>query len=539
MVTAVDVAIIGFGPAGEVLASTLGEAGISVAVFERWPEPYPLPRLTTLDGECCRVVQATSADVDKGFSESCVQDAVNFTDGDGEHVMRVVYPGEIGGWPARLSIFQPDFEKGIADKVETMPSVTINRGWEALDIVQDDDGVTLTIAPYNHGAMRITDERQTVRARYLVGTDGARSFVREKMKLPVKDFNLHERWLNFDAELKRPLPEHFNKLVIFMDPKRPHMYMPIGQRYLRLEFRVMEDETDEQVTNPEVAWDFLTRQHGLGPDDVRIMRQVVYHYHTRIAEQWQDGRVFIAGDAAHTMPPYMGQGGCAAIRDGRNLGWKLVEVLSGRSDPALLSTYQVEREPHLTTIVMGSDMLSRMVNIVDPVAAEKRNKGMREDGERRPPDLPNLSVGILHKTDGGELDPTAGLVVPQGRLRRGTKWCRGDDLLGTGFQIWSLRDLRPTLGPDASAWISENKVGIGVFEDEESADYVHDCDGTYKEYLKKLGVDVLIVRPDFYSFGGCLRADINALVASLLGQLCRTGGQPSSKPAALTQDTAQ
>lgn len=533
MVTSVDVAIIGFGPGGEVLASTLGEAGLSVAVIERWPQPYPLPRLTTLDGECCRVVQATSADVDKGFAESCVQDAVNFTDGEGEPVMRVLYPGEIGGWPARLSIFQPDFEKGIADKVETMPNVSIMRGWEALSIAQDADGVTLKVSPFDDVAMKPTDEVQTIRAQYVVGTDGARSFVRQHLDLPVRDFKLHERWLNFDAELKRPLPEHFNKLVIFMDPKRPHMYMPIGQRYLRLEFRVMEDETDEQVTLPEVAWDFLTKQHNLGPDDVRIMRQVVYHYHTRIAEKWRDGRVFIAGDAAHTMPPYMGQGGCAAIRDARNLGWKLVEVVSGRSNPALLDSYQEEREPHVTTIVMGSDMLSRVVNVVDPVAAENRNKGMRQDGERRPPDLPNLTTGVLFRADGETIAAPSGFVTPQGRLRKGTKWCRGDDILGTGFQIWSLGDLQSSLGLEAKSWIATHQAQVAVFEDEESPDYVQDCDGVYTAFLREHDVDVLIVRPDFFAFGGCKSDNVDALFASLAAQLLET------KPVAIAREALQ
>ncbi|WP_197411957.1 bifunctional 3-(3-hydroxy-phenyl)propionate/3-hydroxycinnamic acid hydroxylase [Sphingopyxis sp. H050] len=538
MVTSVDVAIVGFGPAGEVLASTLGEAGFKVLVVERWPQPYPLPRLTTLDGECCRVVQATSADVDKGFSESCVQDAVNFTDAEGVPIMRVLYPGEIGGWPARLSIFQPDFEAGIAEKVETMPSVEVRRGWEAQEIVQDETGVALKIARYDDAKMEATDEVETVRAKYLVGTDGARSFVRQKLDLPVKDFNLHERWLNFDAELKRPLPEHFNKLVIFMDPKRPHMYMPIGQRYLRLEFRVMEDETDEQVTVPEVAWDFLTRQHGLGPDDVRIMRQIVYHYHSRIAEKWSDGRVFIAGDAAHTMPPYMGQGGCAAIRDGRNLGWKLVEVLSGRSPATLLDTYQVERQPHVTTIVMGSDMLSRVVNIVDPVAAENRNMGMRKDGDRRPPDLPSLTAGILYRGAGDEVALPAGLATPQGTLRRGARWSRGDEILGTWFQIWSRRDLSDVLDDGSRTWLEANNVGIAVFDDENSAHYAQDCDGTYGAFLDKHGVDVVVVRPDFFAFGGVAHADINTLIADLARQLgAGAGGQ--SSPAAGAQELAQ
>ncbi|RVU02279.1 bifunctional 3-(3-hydroxy-phenyl)propionate/3-hydroxycinnamic acid hydroxylase [Novosphingobium umbonatum] len=512
----VDVAIIGFGPAGEVLASTLGEAGFKVLVVERWPQPYPLPRLTTLDGECCRIVQATSADVDRGFQESCVQDAAHFLNAEGQPLMRVLYPGHIGGWPARVSIFQPDFERGIADKVEAMANVEIRRGWEMQDFVQDEDGVTLTIAPFDAAAGQAGDKAETFRARYMVGTDGARSSVREKLGVELTDFNLHERWLNFDAELKRPLPEHFNRLAIFMDPARPHMYMPIGERYLRLEFRVMEGETDEQVTVPEVAWEFLTREHGLGPDDVRIMRQVVYHYYTRLAQQWRVGRVFLAGDAAHTFPPYMGQGGCAAIRDGRNLGWKLIEVLSGRSEESLLDLYQIERMPHLMTILKGSDMLSRVVNVVDSDEAAQRNKGMREQGDRRPPDLPGMTTGILQ-----EGCSAAGSMTPQGILRKGVglRWCRGDDLLGTGFQIWASADVRTALNADSKAWLAARKVGIGVFGDPASPDALEDCDGVYGEFLRRHGCEFVILRPDFFAFGGGAMDQINAVIADLACQM--------------------
>jgi 3-(3-hydroxy-phenyl)propionate hydroxylase len=315
------------------------------------------------------------------------------------------------------------------------------------------------------------------------------------------------------------LDEKFNKLVIFMDPARPHMYMPIGARYLRLEFRVMENETDESVTDPAVAWEFLTRKHGLGPDDVRIMRQVVYHYHTRIAETWRDRRVLIAGDAAHTMPPYMGQGGCAAVRDGRNLGWKLIEVLTGRSDPAVLDSYQIEREPHVTTLVMASDMLSRTVNIVDPVAAAARDKGMRETGERTPPPLPSLTAGVLRRNADGALAKAAGQMTPQGMLRRAVEWRRGDDLLGTSFQLWCRKDPIDQLGEREAAWLEARGAAIAVFDDKSSPDYAEDRDGDYLDYLKQHDADFVLVRPDFYAFGAGALSELNDFIRDVAGQL--------------------
>ncbi|AYA63529.1 bifunctional 3-(3-hydroxy-phenyl)propionate/3-hydroxycinnamic acid hydroxylase [Alteromonas sp. RKMC-009] len=514
-----DLIVIGCGPAGEVLASTVGAAGYNVLVIERWPEPYPLPRLTTLDGECCRVVQATSADVDKGFEQSTIQNACHFVDRDGEDIMKVLYPGKLAGWPTRLSIFQPDFEKGITDKLESLPNVRILRGFEVLDFSQNENSVTVEFSPFDANRMIAVGNPEKVTAKYMAGTDGARSFVRSHLGLEQKDFDMHERWLNFDAELKRPLPEKFHKLAIFMDPSRPHMYMPIGEKYLRLEFRVMEGETDEDVTDPSVAWDFLTKEHGLGSDDVNIMRQVVYHYHTRITQQWRKDRIFIAGDAAHTMPPYMGQGGCAAIRDGRNLGWKLIEVLSERSSEKLLDTYQSERMPHASTIIMGSDMLSRQVNIVDPSEAEKRDSAMRERGSFTPPDLPSLSSGILYFEKSSQETSIAGKMTPQGTVGKNGKAGRGDDLIGSGFQLWCAKDPSTFLNEESTKVITRLAIDIAVFNEPESQYAYEDIEGIYQTFLENNDAAFVLVRPDFYAFGSGSFSQINDALLSLKAQL--------------------
>ncbi|SAK86412.1 3-(3-hydroxyphenyl)propionate hydroxylase [Caballeronia hypogeia] len=514
-----DVAVVGYGPAGEVLASTLGAAGFRVLVVERWPQPYPLPRLTTLDGEVCRVVQATGIDTDMAFQETSVQDACHFVDAAGAPLMVVKYPGLLGGWPSRVSVFQPDFERSIAAKVATMLNVDVLRGWEATSLSQTDDVVTLGIAPFSEESGVEHNASRVIRAKYLVGTDGARSFVRAALDIQMRDFDLHERWLNFDAEILRPLPDELLKLKIFMDPARPHMHMPIGKRRLRLEFRVMEGETDEAMTHPDVAWDFLSRQHGLGPEDVRIMRQVVYHYHTRVTSQWRTGRVFLAGDAAHTMPPYMGQGGCAAIRDGRNLGWKLVEVLAGRSTDALLDEYGAERGPHVTTLVMASDRLSRVVNIVDVAAAEARNQGMREKGEGHPPELPSLQAGVLYRDAAGIVAAGSGRYTPQGRLRRDGIEDRGDQFLGGAFQLWCRKDPAAFIGAQALDILDRLGCKVGVFEDATSEHAFEDIDGTYLSFLDSLDADVAIVRPDFYLFGAVRANGIDALVADLFVRL--------------------
>ncbi|WP_158597989.1 bifunctional 3-(3-hydroxy-phenyl)propionate/3-hydroxycinnamic acid hydroxylase [Noviherbaspirillum saxi] len=513
-----DVIVVGYGPGGEVAVSTLGAAGVRVLVVERWPQPYPLPRLTTLCGECCRVIQATGKNVEAAFSHTLVSDSCNFVDADGEPVLTVPYSGKLGGWPSRVSMFQPDIEKAIAEKVEAMPNVTLLRGWEATEMWQESDEVHLIVSPSGR-AEGSTSGPRTVRAKYLVGADGTRSSVRQMACIPMDDYGLHERWLNFDAELVRPLPEKFMTLRIFMDPERPHMYMPIGKRGLRMEFRVMEGETDEWATTPAVTDEFMLKKYGLTAADVRIMRRVVYHYRTRLASKWSHGRVFLVGDAAHTMPPYMGQGAAAAIRDGRNLAWKLVEVLSGRSDQALLNEYQVEREPHITTIQNASSALSNVVNVTDPVKAAARNNGMREEGVAKPPQLPNLTSGALFRSADGGTPAPAGHFTPQGTLRRNGAVAMGDDILGDRFQLWTRRDPGQFMGVGELVWLKQLGCTIAVFEDATSRDAVVDVEGVYREFMDHHRVDVMLLRPDFYAFGGVNERDANEMVRQLAERL--------------------
>lgn len=523
-----DVAIVGYGPGGEVLASTLGAAGLRVVVVERWPQPYPLPRLTTLCGECCRIIQATGSNVDDAFTHTLAQGSCNFVDAEGAPLLTVPYPGDIGGWPSRVSMFQPDIERAIADKVEAMENVEVLRGWEAAELWQTADAAHLVIVPSSRSDDKNQPRLRTLRAKYLVGADGVRSFVRAALTIPVKDFGLHERWLNYDAENLKPLDPRFMALNIYMDPARPHMYMPIGKRGLRLEFRVMDGEADEDVTQPGVAEEFVRRKYGLDPADIRIMRRVVYHYRTRLAETWRVGRVFLIGDAAHTMPPYMGQGAAAAIRDGRNLGWKLIEVLAGRSEEALLDTYQREREPHQRTLQDASSFLSNMVNMTDPAGAHHRNEGMRKQGVAKPPELPALTDGILNRNAAGEIVAPAGAFAPQGRLRVDGTTQRGDDILGSGFQLWLRGDAGAYLGGHEHAWLELIGCSIAVLQGK-SPYAVEDVDGAYLGYLDSHGADAVVVRPDFHVFGAATFKDLNALVGELAAQLHSTTSPQSIK----------
>lgn len=509
-----DVAVVGFGPAGEVATSTLGMGGHKVIAFDRQPQMYPLPRMVTFDGEACRTVQRTGASIDAALENSTKLLTCTFTDENLDPVMVLDWGGRQSGWAAHYAVFQPEIEAELDTKIRTMPNVEVRRGWDVFEYFEHDHHVELTIRP--KGSIDPA-ENETILARYVIGADGTNSFIRAVTGMEVEDHGLHERWLNFDMNLKHDLDEEMRHLVLAMDPARPHMYMPLGTKRQRFEFRVHEDETEEEMTQPKIVWDFLEEKYGLGEDDLEIARQLVYHYYTRVAKQWRKGRAFIAGDAAHTMTPYMGQGGCSAIRDGRNIGWRLDLVLKGVAGEEILDDYQVEREQHVSELVFTSHNLSNLINMTDPEEAAKRNYAIINHLAPPPPPFPKLEGGALHREADGTLAPITGSLAPQGALKRGTKTGRGDDVLGGNFQLISRK--QPVLSDDQAGYFASLGGVIGVIGDATAQDAVEDVDGEYLSFLDEAGADAYIMRPDWYVFGVADVESIGALVDELRERL--------------------
>ena len=413
-----DVAIVGYGPTGLVAASMLGRAGHRVIVLERWPTPYGLPRLTHIDGETARIVQA-SADVDHALRNAKAVDTYHYCDANGDLLLELNWTGRACGYPAHISIYQPDIEDAIDARASTFRNVTIVRGWEVDTLQQDDDGVTLTAHP-SRGSQdaQSTGKPRTIRARYVIGADGANSFVRRTLGIERSDFGYNERWLNLDSENKRDLGDGCARTTIYCDPARAYMHMPIGTKRTRFELRVLPNESTAEWETEAAGWKWLNDHYGYGPDDLTLLRHVVYTFETRMAERWRTGRVLLAGDAAHTMMPYMGQGACSGMRDGINLAWKLDLVLTGRASADLLDTFEAERRPHVTAITQMSLFLGQVVNEDDPRKVAERDAAFRAGNMPPMPPFPKIEHGIVHDEADGTRLPTTGAPAPQGRVRR-------------------------------------------------------------------------------------------------------------------------
>jgi 3-(3-hydroxy-phenyl)propionate hydroxylase len=518
-----DVIVSGYGPTGQALASILARQGHSVCVLERWPELYGLPRLCTIDGEAARIIQA-AGDVDAALVDSNPCRRYLLVNEAEQVLIDIDWTADhVCGYPLRISMHQPDIETAM-DAAARERGATILQGWAVDGFDQDADGVTV----HAHQEVDGVRTEKTVRGRYLVGADGARSAVREALGVEREAFPFRNAWVSVDALRKRTLPtiagvsEDLRVPVVVCAPEgRTHASIPIGASRLRFEFLVDPDSEHDEHLKPEVGYRYLREVHGLTQDDVEIYRQVIYPFAGRLATRWREGRVFLAGDAAHLMTPFLGQGACSGLRDSINLAWKLDLVLRGLSDETLLDTYEEERLPHVRGHVAGSDQLGAMACERDPEIAAGRDRFLLSGQAPPPPGDPVLTSGVLHREAGGAIVAPVGELGPQGRVRLDGREGRMDDVLGWGFQL-ILRDHDPASELDAAQLELLREVngrGVGVGDTDRDG-VAADLDGAYERFFAQHGIEGVLLRPDFTVFGVLHdRSDAPRLVDDLRAQL--------------------
>jgi 3-(3-hydroxy-phenyl)propionate hydroxylase len=525
----VDVAVVGYGPTGQAVASLLARRGHRVCAFDKAPALYGQPRLITLDGEVARVVQA-AADIDLALRESAETTRYLTVNKKGDVLVDIDWSDggkrHLSGYPRRIEMYQPYVEEAM-DLAARERGVEVAQGWQAVGLEQDEDGVRLTARNRDDGAER------TVAARYVVGADGARSFVRETLGIEREDFGFKDAWLSVDCLRKRDLPARFDMPIVTVDPGRTHAALRIGQKRLRFEFLVNPDDDNEHLLVPEVGYDFLREAYELTPDDVEIYRQVIYPFEGKLAYEWRRGRALLAGDAAHLMPPFLGQGASSGLRDAVNLAWKLDLVLRGVCGDALLDTYGAERRPHVRVHVAGSCELGRVACERDPEKAAARDAAFMSGEPPPAPSDPILETGVLRRDAAGAVRPPAGELGLQGTVRLDGVTGRLDDVLGWGFHLIGLdRDPAAHLGDRQRDFLVD--IGGRAFAIATDSDLpgAFDVDGAYAGFFAGLSAGALLVRPDFTIFGAVADvADAPLLLHELHEQLEGPAGTPSEQGA--------
>ena len=469
-----DVAIIGAGPVGSTLATLLARTGASTVVLERDIDVYALPRAAHFDAETARTFRDLGV-WSPGTSWTIAQRGMDFLSADGDLLLRMTVPDLNEGEVSSSNMFhQPSMDRALRSAAMAA-GADVRTGHE---VVALDDADTESVSL----SVRATDGvESTVTARWVVGCCGARSFARKAIGVGHEDLAFDEPWLVLDVLVDGSNPDEPRTLQV-CDPARPYTVVPMPLPRRRYEFMLLPGETADDMMNPQRI-DALLSPHF--PDGgVRVERAAVYTFHGLIAEHWRagrHGRVMLAGDAAHQMPPFLGQGMCSGVRDAVNLAWKLRSVIDG-ADASLLDTYQAERSPHVRTIVEAAVGFGRVICTLDPDIAAARNEGMLAARAAGSADSGGSPMPMLGASDA--LVDGAGFVSTDGTHGGSTL----DAIQANRWMI--VAEPHVEVGDDVVSRLDAVVVRVDDAIDDAS-----------RRQLKRCDSDVVIVRPDRIVFG--------------------------------------
>ena len=486
-----DVLICGLGPVGQLLALLLGELGVRTIGVEEAYEPYNLPRAAVVDDEVLRIFQAVGLD-EQILENAQIQKAVSYmTDGGRGMLAFRTEHGELGH-PPLVSIHQPSIEHAMVAALGERGTVKLRSGHRVETIDRRSDHVTAWVRPVTGG------RSEPITARYLVGSDGARSAVRSRLQTQFGGSTFAQRWLVVDALVDRPLQKvphpHFVGNV-----ERPIVTLPMSPGRHRWEWMIHPGEDQAPFLEPARIKELMAPW--IADETVEVERAVVYTFHARTAARWRVGRVLLAGDAAHVMPPFVGQGFSSGARDAGNLAWKLDAVLRGAPE-RLLDSYEAERRPHVTAMQRLAVRWGGVVQTTNPALGTVRDctlelldrtGALRVISENAKP-LPAYQAGAFaHKPHRLPFRRTVGSLFPQPD--------RLDEQLGRGWSAVTRT------GDATRAW---ERAGLHVVE------------RPGDEWLARHGAHWALLRPDRYVFA-CGGVDEHARAVHALRELVGPG----------------
>ncbi|TDV27784.1 3-hydroxyphenylpropionate hydroxylase [Paraburkholderia caballeronis] len=566
-----DVAIIGAGPVGLMIANILGLQGVSVTLVERLDQIIDYPRAIGLDDEALRVFQSVGL-ADELLPHTTPDHWMRFVTKDGHCFASIEPRTDEFGWPRRNAFLQPVADQVLYEGLKRFPHVQVLFGHAVEGFSQDADGVTIDAADAN-GA------RVAIRAAYMVGADGGNSFVRRALNVPFEGRTKPNQWIVVDV---RNDPIGSPHIYMHCDHERPYVSAALPHGIRRFEFMVMPGETEEELSKPE-NMAALIRKVVADPDKVDYIRKRVYTHNARLAETFRVDRILLAGDAAHIMPVWQGQGYNSGIRDANNLGWKLAMVAKGVAGSRLLDTYTVERRAHARSMIHLSevagdifapttafgrrfrDAFVRTFNVFPSVKryfVEMRFKPMpryesgvvllpeqKHNGgwlarvlERSGNSAPGRLLGLMsEKRDSflGQLaygrdrlaDSPVGRMFIQPRVRNADgNVVLLDDAIGNGFVVlgWGAD---PTFGLTPHARALAEKLGVRFMIAKPDVQLRHtddvpagvlaigDAAGRLKDWFTRIPQSVVLLRPDRFVAGVCSPQQVSDSIVELAGKL--------------------
>lgn len=495
------VVVVGHGPVGAIAASLLGDKGIRTLAIDRQRDVYDKPRAIAIDHEILRLLDNLGAAA-RVLPHIAPFPASQHFGAKGQLIRRidmVPEPYPLGYTPSMV-FTQPPVEAALRAHAAAYDSVEVELGTELLGFDQSPDHVTLHLRDDK-------EARRSVTADYMIACDGASSGTRQALGIAFEDLVFDEPWLVVDLRVDHAalgkLPE---TAAQFCDPSRPTSFIIGPGNHRRFEIMLLPGEDPREMEESAQVWRLLARW--IKPDDATLWRAASYRFHALVAEQWRRGRVFLAGDAAHQQPPFIGQGMCQGIRDVGNLVWKLDRVINGQSGAGLLDTYAEERSEHVRQLTTRIKAIGHVICERDPVAAQRRDARILREGGGHPRTVtrqeivPPLQKGLL----AFPLQSAHGTLFPQPWIRTAAGRRLLDIATGTGWRLVLDERNAPDLTADVRAELTRMgmrliRVGPKDAAGRSGHDVVAEEDGVLAAWFDHHRCRAAIVRPDHYVFG--------------------------------------
>jgi 3-(3-hydroxy-phenyl)propionate hydroxylase len=508
-----DVLVVGAGPVGLTLANILGLHGVSTIVVDERDRLIDYPRGVGIDDESLRAFQAIGM-IDRILPHTNPNQIMRFVNGKGRTLAEIAPSEQPFGWPRRNGFIQPLVDAELLGGLDRFEGVEVLWSRSLESFADSARGVRATVTGAD-GAQQVVD------ARYVVGCDGGRSTTRRLIGATFEGTTSPTRWVVIDL---RNDPLGSPNVCVGADPIRPFVSVSLAHGVRRFEFMIHDDEADEQVENPAFLAGLLA-SHIPYPTQVDVIRKRIYTHHSRIADSFRKGPVFLAGDAAHLMPVWQGQGYNSGIRDAVNLGWKLALVLRGAAGDPLLDTYDIERRDHARAMIELSTTVGRWVSPTSKRVAALRDAALivasavptikRYLVEMRFKPMPRYKAGAVSYAHTGANDAVVGRQFIQPRVDTRTQsGVRLDDVLGPWFSVlcWN-NDPLAVLGEEAERWIALGARLIALRPasqlhwggtDHAAVEVVGDTSGALKRWFDAQPSSVLFLRPDRFVAAACV-----------------------------------
>lgn len=540
-----EVMIIGAGPVGLMIANYLGAQGINVTVIEQLPTLIDYPRAIGIDDESLRTFQAV------GLASEVVPYTTPY------HAMRFLTPkgrcfADIQpntnefGWSRRNAFIQPKADRALYDGLDRFANVNVLFSRELVNFGQDDERTWANLT-------NDKGEEEQVSAKYMIACDGGNSFVRRNLNISFDGETAPNQWIVMDLEND---PIGTPNIYLCCDAERPYVSAALPQGIRRFEFMVMPGETEEELSKPE-NMDRLLRKVLPSTENIKFIRQRVYTHNARLAGKFREGRILLAGDAAHIMPVWQGQGYNSGMRDANNLAWKLSLVVKGLADPSLLDTYQQERRDHAKAMIDLSvlagkvlappkkwqatlrDGVSWLLNYVPPVK--------RYFVEMRFKPMPKYHQGVLVEPKPALKDSPVGKLFIQPMVRVGNEISKLDDVIGQNFAIiaWGTDPMQGLSEAEIQYWQQLGTKFIQVVPSVQLKSQIQThpdvlCVGdethALKDWFGRYPASVAIIRPDRFVASIAIPQSINTICQQVRKALSATTKHSDAAPKLDTND---